>query len=82
MPNTSFPAKASDPGRLEQKSGSLVQHRNDPLSAEQPASPEGPASPAEGAELIRAFLNIRQPDVRAAVLKLVVGLSSFNSRTE
>lgn len=37
------------------------------------------ASPEEGAELIRAFLNVQQRDVRAAVIKLVKSLSTLGS---
>lgn len=37
------------------------------------------ASPAEGTELIRAFLNIHQPDVRAAIVELVTRLSKIGS---
>jgi hypothetical protein len=76
VPKTKRPSKASEPRQLGEKSGSLAENGSGPPSA------EGPASPAEGAELIRAFLNIKQRDVRAAVIKLVTSLSSINSRTE
>jgi len=36
----------------------------------------GFASPEEGAELIRAFVRIRQPDVRAAIIQLAARLST------
>ncbi len=43
---------------------------------------DGLASPEEGAELIRAFLNIQQRDVRAAVMKLVKSFSEFATQTQ
>ncbi len=39
-------------------------------------------SPEEGAELIRAFLQIEQKGVRDAVIELVKRLSQTNSQTE
>ena len=76
MPKTKRPSKASEPRQLGENSRSLAENGN--------AAPqrEGPASPAEGAELIRAFLNIKQRDVRAAFIKLVTSLTSINSRNE
>ena len=40
----------------------------------------GAASPEEGATLIRAFLRIEDPDVRAAILELVTRLSQTSRR--
>jgi hypothetical protein len=39
-----------------------------------------PVSPDEGAELIRAFLQIDQPGVRAAIIEFVKRLSQTNSK--
>lgn len=41
-----------------------------------------PVAPGEGAELIRAFLQIEQKSVRAAVIDLVKRLSQANSQTQ
>ena len=37
---------------------------------------EAPASPEEGAELIRAFMRVKQPEVRAAIIELTMNLSA------
>jgi len=39
-------------------------------------------SPEEGAELIRAFLQIEQKGVRDAIIELVKRISQTNSQTE
>jgi (p)ppGpp synthase/HD superfamily hydrolase len=72
---TQVPAMISELHQLGNKVHSLAEKATDSSAA------GGPASPSEGAELIRAFLNIEQRDVRAAIIKLVTSLSSLSSRT-
>lgn len=74
MPKTKFPAMASELHPVGHKFASLGG------KATGPALADSPASPSEGAELIRAFLNIEQRDVRAAIIELVTSLSSLSSR--
>ena len=64
------------PPQLENKLRSVAGRGDGPSAA------DGPASPAEGAELIRAFLNIEQRDVRAAIIKLVTSLSTLGSHDD
>lgn len=53
--------------------------------SEDPLSPKSEdkthASPDEGAELIRAFLQIEDGGIRAAIIEFVKRLSQANSRT-
>jgi hypothetical protein len=82
VPKTERPPGISESHQLGEKSGTLAENGNVPPSAKNRATAEGFASPAEGVELIRAFLNVKQRDVRAAIIKLVTSLSSVNSRAE
>jgi hypothetical protein len=42
---------------------------------------ENSASPEEGVRLIRAFLRIKQPDLRAAIIKLVTQMADVGALT-
>jgi len=44
-----------------------------------PAPVESSASPEEGVLLIRAFLRIRQPELRAAIINLATQLADLGS---
>ena len=51
------------------------------LGKDHSSSGASPVSPDEGADLIRAFLQIKQKSVRAAIIELVKRLSQASSRT-
>jgi hypothetical protein len=42
---------------------------------------ESPASPEEGVRLIRAFICIKQPELRAAIIKLATQVAEFRALT-
>ena len=42
---------------------------------------EIPASPEEGARLIRAFIRIKQPELRAAIIKLTTQMADVGALT-
>jgi hypothetical protein len=42
---------------------------------------ESPASPEEGVRLIRAFIRIKQPELRAAIIKLTTQMADVRPLT-
>jgi hypothetical protein len=42
---------------------------------------ENPASPEEGVRLIRAFIRIKQPELRAAIIKLATQMADVRPLT-
>ncbi len=74
MPKTNYPADFCQSRLVAHKFGSIAGNHNS-------SAGDDSASPAEGAALIRAFLQIEQREIRTAIIELVTRLSAASPRS-